>query len=241
MSELNEKQISEVFEELKTRGLSHHNLREEILDHVCCLIELSVSEGKTFEDALETALSDFSKTAIVRLQSEIKFPFTYQQKMMKKLTVITSVLSTVLIFWAVSTIAQQAPEIIPIENGKVSHKGSYGMKTLNIKGEKTEKFHQGVDIPAPVGTPILATADGVVEETLSEGEGNAYGNRITLSHGETYQTRYAHLSKIIVKKGQKVKKGDVIGYCGNTGASTGPHLHYEVIESGEMVNPEKFF
>ena len=241
MSELTEKQISAVFEELKARGLSNRNLREEILDHVCCLVELSVSENNTFEDALESALADFSKTAIVRLQSEIKFPFTYQQKMMKKLTVITSVLSMVLIFWAVSTLAQQVPEIIPIENGKVSQKGTYGMKTLNIQGEKAEKFHRGVDIPAPEGTPILATADGVVEETLPEGEGNAYGNRITLSHGDTYQTRYAHLSSIVVKKGQKVKKGEVIGYCGNTGRSTGPHLHYEVIESGEMVNPENFF
>jgi len=94
--------------------------------------------------------------------------------------------------------------------------------------------HKGIDLAAPTGTPIRATADGVVE--MADWFGG-YGLYVQLDHGAAMETRYGHMSRIAVAQGQQVRKGDVIGYVGSTGRSTGPHLHYEVRVSGDAVNP----
>ncbi len=104
---------------------------------------------------------------------------------------------------------------------------------------KVTKFHEGMDFTAPVGTPIYATGDGTVVE--AEFNTGGYGNKIVVNHGFSYTTVYAHLSKINVKIGQKVKRGETIGLMGNTGKSTAPHLHYEVRKSGVPMNPIYFF
>jgi murein DD-endopeptidase MepM/ murein hydrolase activator NlpD len=98
-------------------------------------------------------------------------------------------------------------------------------------------FHSGVDIDAKFGDPVVATADGVVKKTGWQG---SYGKTVVLQHEEGFETIYGHLSKITVKEGQKVKVGEVIGKAGNTGRSTGTHLHYEVIKDGKRVNPSNF-
>ncbi len=98
-------------------------------------------------------------------------------------------------------------------------------------------FHEGVDIANDLGTPVKATADGVISYCGFE---PGYGNIITLNHGNGYTTRYGHLSKYIVKLGQHIKKDQIIGYVGNTGRSTAPHLHYEVRLNGVAVNPVKY-
>ena len=97
--------------------------------------------------------------------------------------------------------------------------------------------HNGVDIPAPYGTPIYATADGIVGRAQRLG---GYGNYVEVEHGNAIQTRYGHMSSYIVAPGQQVKKGDILGYVGSTGRSTGNHLHYEVRIEGEPVNPMPF-
>jgi len=98
-------------------------------------------------------------------------------------------------------------------------------------------FHSGVDIDAKFGDPVVATADGVVKKTGWQG---SYGKTIVLQHEEGFETIYGHLSKISVEEGQKVKVGEVIGKAGNTGRSTGTHLHYEVVKDGQRVNPSNF-
>jgi murein DD-endopeptidase MepM/ murein hydrolase activator NlpD len=103
---------------------------------------------------------------------------------------------------------------------------------------KILKMHQGMDFTAPVGTEIYATGDGTVEKV---GWTGGYGKTILINHGYGYKTRYAHCSKFKCKKGQKVKRGDHIGYVGNTGQSTGPHLHYEVFKNNRQINPVNFF
>ena len=95
-------------------------------------------------------------------------------------------------------------------------------------------MHSGVDLAAPQGTPVQATADGVV---TSAGWRGGYGILISLGHGSGVQTRYAHLSAIAVQPGTRVRAGQVIGYVGSTGNSTGPHLHYEVRVNGRAINP----
>jgi len=98
-------------------------------------------------------------------------------------------------------------------------------------------FHSGVDIDAKFGDPVVATADGVVEKTGWQG---SYGKTVVLQHEDGFETIYGHLSKISVEEGQKVKVGEVIGKAGNTGRSTGTHLHYEVVKDGKRVNPSNF-
>ncbi len=128
-----------------------------------------------------------------------------------------------------------------IPNGPViPYKGisaSFGWRIHPIK--KRKEFHPGVDLRAKINTPIKAPADGVVEYASSHKKG--YGKLIILDHSFGFQTRYAHLNKFKVKAGQFVRKGEIIGYTGNTGLSTGPHLHYEVRFIGRILNPIYFF
>lgn len=104
---------------------------------------------------------------------------------------------------------------------------------------KIRKEHTGLDFTAPIGTPTIATADGVVV-TAGHSSGG-YGNQIEIDHGFGIVTKYAHLSEIKVSEGQKVKRGDLIALTGNTGLSSGPHLHYEIIKNGEKIDPVDYF
>ena len=100
-------------------------------------------------------------------------------------------------------------------------------------------MHEGIDFSAPIGTEIYATGNGTISKVEYNGRG--YGNNVTINHGIGYYTLYGHMSKVAVRAGQKVKRGDIIGYVGNTGSSTGPHVHYEVIKNGKKIDPINFF
>lgn len=129
------------------------------------------------------------------------------------------------------------PAIQPVSNKDLKQTASgYGMRIDPIY--KTTKFHAGMDFSANTGTPIYATGNGTV---VKAGWESAYGNLIKIDHGFGYVTWYAHLSKIRVRAGQKVMRGEVIGEVGNTGKSTGPHLHYEVHVKGKVVNPVNYY
>lgn len=117
----------------------------------------------------------------------------------------------------------------------MSLSSSYGMRVHPITGKVAR--HNGIDIPAPYGTPIYATADGIVGRAQRLG---GYGNYVEINHGNEIQTRYGHMSRFVVRPGERVKKGEVIGYVGSTGRSTGNHLHYEVRIEGAPVNPLPF-
>ncbi len=130
------------------------------------------------------------------------------------------------------------PSVQPILNKKLERVASgYGWRVDPIY--KIQKFHEGMDFTCPVGTEVYVTGDGTVAAVNFTFGG--YGNEIIVNHGYGYKTRYAHLSRFKVKVGQKVKRGDVIGNTGNTGKSTGPHLHYEVLKNNDAVNPVYFY
>ena len=130
------------------------------------------------------------------------------------------------------------PAIQPVSNKNLSRMASgFGPRIDPIY--KTKKFHAGMDFSAKTGTPIYATGNGKVIRVRKSRKG--YGNHVKIDHGYGYITLYAHMQKYIVKKGQKVKRGEVIGYVGNTGKSVAPHLHYEVHKNGKKVNPVNFF
>ncbi len=130
------------------------------------------------------------------------------------------------------------PSIQPVANDDLTRTASgFGWRIHPI--HKISKFHAGMDFTAKVGTPVHATGDGKV--IFAEYSTNGYGLHVVIDHGYDYQTLYAHLSRMEVKRGQKVKRGDVIGKVGNSGLSSGPHLHYEVIKGQEPVDPVNFF
>ena len=126
------------------------------------------------------------------------------------------------------------PSIRPVSGGFLN--SSFGYRQDPI--DDIRRFHQGQDITVPTGTPIFAPADGVVKRAYYIG---GFGNHIKLKHSSGYSTTYAHLSKIFVRHGQKIKRGDIIGVTGNTGRSTAPHLHYEVHYRGTPKNPLDYF
>jgi len=129
------------------------------------------------------------------------------------------------------------PAIQPLSNNSLIRLASgFGYRIHPIY--KTRKMHQGLDLTARTGTKIYATGDGIV---ASAQFGRGYGKMVKIDHGYNYETVYAHMSKILVKKGQEVKRGDVIGLVGNTGTSTGPHLHYEVRKARRPVNPINYY
>ena len=130
------------------------------------------------------------------------------------------------------------PAIQPVSNRDLDRIASgFGMRIDPVYG--TAKMHKGLDFTAPQGTPIYATGNGTVEVAGQTGDG--YGNHIVINHGYGYETLYGHMYKVKVRAGQKVKRGEVIGWVGSTGKSTGPHCHYEVHINGQEVDPVYFF
>lgn len=119
--------------------------------------------------------------------------------------------------------------------GKVSSKFGYRANPFTNKGRE---MHSGIDLKGNTGDPILSTASGTVSYAGYEGQ---YGNVVKILHANGYETRYAHLSRVKVKKGQKIDAGNTIGLLGSTGRSTGPHLHYEILKNSKKINPEKYF
>lgn len=129
------------------------------------------------------------------------------------------------------------PAIQPVSNKDLKKTASgYGVRVDPIY--KTTKFHEGMDFSANIGTPIYATGNGTVTKA---GWQSGYGRVVVINHGYGYETLYAHMNKINVRVGQKVTRGEVIGEVGNTGKSTGPHLHYEVHVKGRVVNPVNYY
>lgn len=125
------------------------------------------------------------------------------------------------------------PSRSPLDIATLS--SDFGMRTHPVLGGR--RSHKGIDLAQPTGTPVYATADGIV--TKAE-RFSSYGNYIQIEHGGEMQTRYAHLSGYAISAGESVRKGQLIGFVGSTGRSTGPHLHYEVRIAGEAVDPTPF-
>jgi murein DD-endopeptidase MepM/ murein hydrolase activator NlpD len=168
-------------------------------------------------------------TSIEQAVSDLKNRITAQQTSYKELNGLIN---------GKEKILAATPAIQPVSNKDLDRIASgFGYRIDPIY--KTIKMHAGLDFTAPQGTPIYATADGVVKEAgYSDG---GYGNHVVINHGYGYETLYGHMYRIKARKGQKIKRGEVIGYVGSTGKSTGPHCHYEVHRNGNPVDPVYYF
>lgn len=133
------------------------------------------------------------------------------------------------------------PAIMPVANKDLKRTASgWGYRLHPIY--KVRRMHWGMDFTAPIGTPVYATGNGKITEVKGSKRSRiGLGLSIKVDHGYGYETVYGHLNKFNVKRGQEVKRGDIIGYVGNTGGSTAPHLHYEVHKNGKKVNPAYYY
>jgi murein DD-endopeptidase MepM/ murein hydrolase activator NlpD len=130
------------------------------------------------------------------------------------------------------------PAIQPVRNENLKRMAS-GFGFRSDPFTKITKMHKGMDFTAPIGSPIFATGDGIVD--AADAASSGYGNHVVINHGFGYETLYGHMSRYNCRAGQRVKRGDIIGYVGSTGRSQGPHCHYEVHKDGEVVNPLNFY
>ena len=137
-----------------------------------------------------------------------------------------------------AALIEAIPTIQPVKNKDLTRIAS-GFGYRSDPFTKARKMHFGMDFTAKRGTPVYATGNGVVKRADSRSSG--FGKHIRIDHGFGYISLYAHLSKYNVRRGQKVKRGDIIGYVGNTGRSAGPHLHYEIIKDNKKINPLNFY
>lgn len=247
MIELNDIQIQYIEAKLREVKFLRPDLAEELLDHLCCSVEEDMVAGQPFHQAVTFAFARFQKDEMQEIQAQIISIHSKKRLMMR---VSLLVLALLLVFsgflWnrkggepplavpIVVSLNFEPPSISPL-GSSFSITSGFGPR-IHPKLQKKMKHH-GIDLKAPEGTPILATASGRVETATYE---KRYGYHIILRHDSVYQTMYAHLSEILVEEGQMVDLRDTIGKVGSTGQSVGPHLHYEVIKNGKHEDPEKY-
>lgn len=251
---LNDTQIKYVLQQLEME-LEYEPLREELLDHICCSIEQQLQNGQNFSTACRIVFAGFGENGLQKLEAQTLAFIQPKIFNMKKVLLFTGIFCclTLTLIWAfpLGTPLEEAPlsmneeacemhdppEIIPIQKG-YSYRLSSGFGQRMHPIQKVKKFHKGIDYAADFGTPVVATADGEVVKVENKKMG--YGKRIVIQHDEDYQTSYSQLSAYRVEVGQVVKQGEVIGLVGSSGASTNPHLHYEVMKNGENVDPADY-
>lgn len=260
MSFLNDTQLRELKSYLQATAKRHTPLQEELLDHLACLIEERMAAGADYLSAKNEALQFLTKDEVKRTEGKTLYFIHTKPVLMKVFSFfgLIGLIGLASMFFphhdavvhthelpAPATPQQVQPQVVlvseieppaiaPLE-GNHSITFDYGTRVHPILKEK--RLHRGIDFKAPMGTPIRATADGVI--TFAAEEHN-YGLKIVIQHDDHFESLYAHMSEIKVKAGDQVKKGTIIGLVGNTGLSTAPHLHYEVLKDGKPVNPADY-
>lgn len=224
------------FDNVNQRIIESELIIQQIKDHDSIiyksLFEISDDPSKQFETYYESEITNDYKELVDSMNQRIS---RLQQQSAKILYSLNGLVETA---ESHQEMLLHIPAIQPIYNKDLKRTASgWGYRIHPIY--RTRKFHYGLDFTAPKGTPIYATGSGVVEVAIpaQDKASQGYGNVMIIDHGYGYKTLYAHMVSFNAKKGQKVERGQTIGFVGSTGLSTGPHLHYEVIQNGKKVNP----
>ena len=207
--------------------------REELLDHMCSSVENKLNEGMHFPQAYKQSIVEFTEQGFLELKTQS--PVVKKKRRILASQLGGATVAAMIFMMVLGVEAQDPPTISPLYENAIVTSG-FGLRVDPKTKEK--KNHIGVDFKCNMGTPVKATANGVVI-SVSDTPGG-YGKKIEIQHDENFVTRYAHLGEIQVEEGQKVKLGEVVAHSGNSGWSTAPHLHYEVIKDGKPVNPSDF-
>lgn len=248
---LTEPQVAHVQAHLAHAGLKD-KLSTELLDHLCCAIEDRMAAGENFEEALNNTLKSWPIRQLRDLQKNIHL-VTKTKPILYRISAAAALLAGIAFLspfplpeTEVAEVHYNTPEFpadpARFDPPKASPIAGIDMKTALSSGfgmrvhpvRKVRQHHRGIDLKAKSGTPVLATADGKV---IFAGEDGNYGLVVRLLHTDGYVTVYSHLSKHIVKRGDRVLLGEEIAAVGSTGASTAPHLHYEVLKDDVPVDP----
>lgn len=227
------KDLKETKEQLRELEQRDNNVYRVIFEAEPLSEELRNGKVKIDEKALEKRLSPFSNEELVEklevqmnaLKNKLRVQQMSYDTLQKFIERKQEMLASI-------------PSIQPVSNKQLERIASgFGARIDPIY--KIMKFHAGLDFTAPIGTPIYATGNGTVESADYHASG--FGNHIWIKHGYGYRTHYCHMVKMKARPGQTVKRGEVIGWVGSTGKSTGPHCHYEVEKGGEKLDPIHFF
>lgn len=232
MKSLNNTQILYIKNDLKSRKISS-GYKPETLDHVCCMVEGYLNENLPFAEAYAITIVDFSEQGFIELNPQS--PVVKKKRKVWASQFIGATIAASILMTVFNLGAQDPPSINPLsDNAIVSSAFGFRISPLTGKNQR----HRGIDFRCKMGTPIKSTGKGTVikVEDLETG----YGKKIEIEHDDHYITIYAHLSQINVKEGQEVEIGEVIGLSGDSGYSTAPHLHYEVIMDGDPVDPAHY-
>ena len=225
--ERNMDEVNEILEDMQQRD---DNLCRVVFqaDPIPYSVRKSVTGKSDYYDQLLTMTNSQIAAETTKKYDEIKKQLYIQSKSYDELVGLAGKQEEML---------QCIPAIQPILNKDLTRTASgFGWRIDPIY--RTRRFHAGMDFTAPTGTEIYATGNGTIRKS---GWQQGYGNTVEVNHGFGYLTRYGHMQKVNVRVGQKVKRGDVIGFVGNTGKSTGPHLHYEVHYRGKVMNPQNYY
>lgn len=245
----NEKRLQQQNEALQENYLVLDEKAKKLTDR---LIDLEERDNEVYRAIFEASpIPDSARLAEIEQQKEVKLVMG-----MKRFELESSILKTLgnlekrMVFQDRSydqinefiknkeQLLACTPAIQPVSNADLKRVASgFGYRIDPIY--KTPRFHAGLDFTAPQGTPIYATANGVVK--IAGNKGNGYGNHVVINHGYGYETLYGHMYKVKVQAGERVNRGEVIGYVGSTGKSTGPHCHYEVHKYNQRIDPVYFF
>ncbi|MFZ9719248.1 MAG: M23 family metallopeptidase [Chitinophagaceae bacterium] len=244
----NEKRLRQEFKDLKA---DYELLQDEIMGMQQELKEIEKRDNQVYRSIFEAdPLPDSARAKMMQKQAEDKMiarlsTNQLNSSIVAQISSLKSRLNTQMKSFAdieemvknKEALLAATPAIQPVSNKDLSRIASgFGYRIDPVY--KTTKMHAGLDFAAPQGTPIYATADGIV--TTAGFSDAGFGNHVIISHGFNYETLYGHMFRVKARKGQRVKRGEVIGYVGNTGKSTGPHLHYEVHKRGNPVDPIYF-
>jgi murein DD-endopeptidase MepM/ murein hydrolase activator NlpD len=225
-----ERQLDEIQDVLTDMQERDDNLYRVILqaEPIPLSVRRAISANTEYYEQLLDMTNSEIVVATTKKVNELRKQLYIQSKSYDDLIVLSKNKETML---------EHIPAIQPVLNKDLKRMASgYGWRIDPVY--RSRRFHAGMDFTAPTGTDIYATGNGTVQ---SAGWKQGYGNTVEINHGFGYITLYGHMHKIKVKAGQKVKRGDVIGLVGNTGKSTGPHLHYEVHFKGEVMNPANYY
>lgn len=233
---LPEEKVDWILEDIRSQGLTYERLEGELLDHICCVVEEAMWEQEmAFEDAYQQTVTAFGQQGILKVQKDT-IRLAQRRPFIHRITRLTTTIAACLIlFIGVVVQAQERPDTHPLHRNLPVSLG-FGKQIHPVL--RNTRFHSGVDIKVPIGTKVFATASGQIIKAKHH---KAWGWHIVIKHDEVYTTIYSHLSKLMVKPGQNIQKGDIIALTGNSGLSTRPHLHYEVQKNGSSVNPKKYF
>jgi murein DD-endopeptidase MepM/ murein hydrolase activator NlpD len=208
------------------------DIADEMLDHYATHIESLMIEGLPYERALKLSIQSLPEKTLNEINKAYKK--TKLMKNIKTATPIAVALTLFAIVLNIQLLSQEEAWQLPVAQQEITKMSSgFGMRQHPI--QKAEKMHTGMDFVAPLGTPVKAVKSGVVKQTIIHNKG--YGNYIVILHKDSTETMYAQLNEIKVQPNDTVHGGDIIGTVGSSGTSTGPHLHFEVIEKGKKVNP----